>query len=269
MVIYKAWLFVKRGLLSMLSYRTALALGLLSSLVGILQFGFMARFLSAGNSFPLLAPYGGNLLAYLIIGSAFMGFVGVSLNSFQGAIRAEQQMGTLEYLLLSDTLLGAILLYSALWNFLYTLFNTAILFLFVITLFQVPLSINLLAAGIILLLTILALSGIGLMSAGIIMVTKQGDPINWIFTTLTGLLSGILFPVEILPAWLQAVSYLLPTTHAIKALRLTLTSGAGPTDVAQEITFLMIAASLTIPSGLFAFSLGFNKARRAGSLGEY
>jgi ABC-2 type transport system permease protein len=267
--ICKAWLFIKRGFLSMVSYRVALLIGLLSSFVGILQFGFMARFISQGDNPPLLAQYGGNLLAYLIIGSAFTGFVGVSLNSFQGAIRGEQQMGTLEYLLMSDTPLGAILLYSALWNFLYTLMNTAILFLFVTVLFDVSLSINLPAAGFILFLTVLSLSGVGLMSAGMIMVTKQGDPINWIFTTLTGLLSGVLFPVEMLPSYLQVISHVLPTTHALKALRLTLIQGVSLSSVMPEIAFLIITSCFTIPLGLFAFNLGFNKARRTGSLGEY
>lgn len=267
--IYKGWLFIKRGLLSMLSYRTALLLGLLSSLVSLLQFGFMGRFLSEGNTFPLLAQYGGDLLAYLIIGSAFTGFVGVSLNSFQGAIRAEQQMGTLEYLLMSDTSLGGILLYSALWNFLNTLLNTVILFLFVTFLFDVSLSINLLAAGVVLLFTILSLSGIGLVSAGVIMITKRGDPVNWVFTTLTSLLSGVLFPVEMLPRYLRAVSSILPTTHALRALRLTLTREVGLADVAPELTFLVITSCLTIPLGLLVFRLGFDRARRRGTLGEY
>lgn len=267
--IYKGWLFTKRGFLSMLSYRTALLLSLLSGLVSLLQFGFMGRFLSEGNSFPLLAQYGGNLLAYLIIGSAFTGFVAVSLNSFQQTIRAEQQMGTLEYLLMSDTPLGGILLYSTLWNFLNTLLNTAVLFLFVTVLFNVSLSINLLAAGVILLLTILSLSGIGLMSAGVIMITKRGDPFNWVFTTLTSLLSGVLFPVEMLPRYLQAISFILPTTHALRALRLTLTRGANLTEVVPELTFLMITSCLTIPLGFLAFHVGFDKARKTGSLGEY
>jgi len=253
----------------MLSYRTALLLGLLSGLVSLLQFGFMARFLSEGNTFPLLAQYGGNLLTYLIIGSAFTGFVAVSLNSFQGTIRAEQQMGTLEYLLMSATPLGGILLYSALWNFLNTLLNTAVLFLFVTVLFNVSLSINLLAAGVILLFTILSLSGIGLMSAGVIMITKRGDPVNWVFTTLTGLLSGVLFPVEMLPHYLQAVSSILPTTHALRALRLTLTRGASLTEVTPELAFLVITSCLTIPLGLLVFHLGFDRARKTGSLGEY
>jgi ABC-2 type transport system permease protein len=267
--IYKGWLFIKRGFFSALSYRIALLLGLLSGLVSFLQFGFMGRFLSEGNTFPLLAQYGGNLLAYLIIGSAFTNFVVFSLNSFQKTIREEQLMGTLEYLLMSDTPLGGILLYSALWNFLNTLLNTAGLFLFVTVLFNIPLSINLVAAGMILLSTILSLSGIGLMSAGVIMITKRGDPISWVFTTLTGLLSGVFFPLEVLPHYLQTVSSILPTTHALRALRLTLTRGASLAEIVPELTFLVITSCLTIPLGFLALHLGFDKARKRGSLGEY
>ena len=266
---YKGWLFVKRGLLTMLSYRTALLLGTLSGFLGIIQFGLMARFMSQGNDFPLIEQYGGDLLAYLIIGSTFTSFVGVALNSFQGAIRAEQQMGTLEHLLLADLSLGSIMLYSALWNFLNALLNAVIIFLAAVVLFNISISINLLLTSLTLTLTVLSLSGIGMASAGIILVTKRGDPVGWIFTTLTGLLSGVLFPIEILPGWLKAVSMVLPTTHALKALRLTLTRHAGLQDVQSELLFLVVTMLLTFPIGLFVFQVGLKKAKRAGSLAEY
>jgi len=267
--MYRGWLFVKRGLLTMLSYRTALLLGLFSGLLGIVQFGLMAQFVSSGNNFPLIEQYGGDLLAYLIIGSVFTSFVGVALNSFQGAIRAEQQMGTLEHLLLADLSLTSILFYAALWNFLETLLNTAIIFAIAMLLFKVSISINLLVTSFILVLTVLSLSGIGMISAGIILVTKQGDPVGWIFTTLTGLLSGVMFPVEILPNWIKPLSMLLPTTHALKALRMTLTINAGILSVQNEILFLIGTMLLTFPLGLLVFQAGLRKAKREGSLSEY
>jgi len=91
----------------------------------------------------------------------------------------------------------------------------------------------------------------------------------WIFTTVTSLLSGVLFPVEMLPRYLQAISFILPTTHALRALRLTLTRGANLAEIVPELTFLVITSCLTIPLGFLAFHLGFDKARKAGSLGEY
>jgi ABC-2 type transport system permease protein len=128
---------------------------------------------------------------------------------------------------------------------------------------------NLPAALAVIVLTITSLSGIGLMSAGIIIITKVGDPITWAFTTLTGLLSGVLFPVEYLPGYLQAVSMVLPTTHALHALRLTLIQNAGLPDVIPQLLLLLLMTLITIPLGFVVIKLGFNQARRVGSLAQY
>jgi ABC-2 type transport system permease protein len=267
--MYKAWLFIKRGLINIFSYKTALFLGILGGFVGILQFTFMSKFISEGNSFPGIQQYGGNIIAYFIIGSAFTAFLGVSLNSFQGAIRSEQQMGTLEHLLMSNTKLELLLVYSGVWNFLYTLLNVSILLVIIVFIFGVPLSINFMASIVTLILTILGLSGIGLMSAGVIMVTKVGDPITWVFTTLTGLLSGILFPIKYLPIYLQVISYILPPTYALHALRMSLIQNASFVEILPQIMVLLLTAMFTLPLGFYIFHWGFNKARKTGTLAEY
>jgi ABC-2 type transport system permease protein len=253
----------------MFSYRTALVLGILSGFIGLLQFSFMGRFLTDGNSFPALEKYGGSLLAYLIIGAAFTSFLGVALNSFQGTIRSEQQMGTLEFLLMSNTRIELILTYSWIMNFLQAFLNVAILLTLVIFVFDIPMAINLPAAVLAMLLTILSLSGIGLMSAGIIIMTKVGDPITWAFTTLTGLFSGVLFPIEYLPKYLQIISLALPTTYALDALRMALIKNAPMSEIEPQLILLLIIALITVPLGFLIFRLGFNQARKTGSLAQY
>lgn len=267
--MYRAYLFIKRSIVTLISYKTALALGIVGSFVGLLQFSFMGKFLNDGNSFPALASYGGNLLAYLIIGTAFSSFLGVSLSSFSGTIRSEQQMGTLEFLLLSNTRLEMILLYSGLVNFLQSLVNVALLLTIVILVFGIPMNINIPAAIAAMILTITSLSGIGLMSAGIIIVTKVGDPISWAFTALTSLFSGVLFPVEYLPDYLKPISLLLPTTYALDALRLSLINNASTASIMPQLTLLAVMTFVTIPLGLLAVRLGFNHARGTGSLAQY
>lgn len=267
--MYKAYLFLMRSVVTLFSYKTALILGILGSFLGLLQFSFMGRFLSQGNTFPALQPFGGNLLAYLIIGTAFTSFLGVSLSSFQGAIRQEQQMGTLEFLLLSNTRLEVVLLLSGLMNFLQTLLNVVLLLTVVVLVFGIPMSINLPAAVLSMVLTITSMSGIGLVSAGVIIVTKVGDPIGWAFTSLAGLLSGVLFPVEFLPRFLQHVSAVLPTTYALQALRLSLMNDAPMSQVAPQLTLLAVFTLITLPIGLVAVRLGFTHARKTGSLVQY
>jgi ABC-2 type transport system permease protein len=247
----------------------AFFLGIATIVIGAVRFAYMAGFLEKGNTFPGIAQYGGDLMAFLITGTLYMSFVGVSLNSFPGSIRSEQQMGTLEFLLLSDTLLLLILIYSAVWNYIWALLSTGIIFAVLVVGFHVSLDINLLPVFLILALSMLCISGIGLISAGVIMVTKMGDPITWIFSTLSGFLSGVLFPVEVLPTWMQKISAGLPPTYALSALRKALIVGAGLAEVQQEIAILALMSLITIPLGMLVFQWGFNKARRAGTLVEY
>lgn len=265
----KAWQFMKRGFVTMLSYRIALILGIAGIVIGALRFAYMAGFLKEGNTFPGIAQYGGDLMAFLITGTLFMSFVSVSLNSFQGAIRNEQQMGTLEFLLMSDTPLSLTLLYSGLWNFIWTLINTGIIFIVVIVGFHVQLHANLWLSLLILGISIVCLSGVGLIAAGIIMITKKGEPITWTFSTLSGFLSGVIFPIEVLPGWLQRVSAILPPTYALSALRKALIVDASFADVRGDLTILALMSLTTIPLGIFVFRWGFNKARRDGTLVEY
>lgn len=237
--------------------------------IGILKFGFMAHFLQAGNTFPLINKYGGSLISYLVTGGIFMSYVNVAMNSFRSTIRSEQSMGTLEYLLLSNTPIYQIVLFSGLSSFFWTTIDSSLVFIMIAVLFGVQMKVNILLSLLILTLTVICISGIGLMSAGIIMVTKKGDPVGWIFTTLTGLLSGVFYPISVLPQYLKALSYILPPTYAMYALRKALLVGASFHSVEKQIFILIAMSLITVPAGIFTFRWGFNEARRRGSLIEY
>jgi len=261
--------FLKRDLTITASYRVNLTLAVLGTLVGLLQYIFLARFVSQGNSFPAIDQYGGDLAGYLLIGTTYTAFVAASLESFHNTIRSEQQLGTLEFLFISDHPIGLTLLYSGLWNFCRTLFNVGLFFGGLTLLFALPLQVNPAGAAVVLSLTVLALSGIGFCSAGIVLVTKRGDPFGWLFSALSGLVSGVLFPPEILPTPLRVLAQWLPTTHALRALRLSLMVRVPITAILPEIKTLLLMSAVTIPLGVILFLWGFNTARRYGTLSEY
>ncbi len=265
----KLFIFLRRDFLITVSYKVNLIIGLFGMFIGVLKFGFMAKFLSLGNTFPLINKSGGDLISYLITGGIFMSYVSVSVNSFKSTIRSEQSMGTLEYLLISNTPLYQILLFNAISNFLWTTIDSVSIFVVVLAIFNFKTNINLWLTVFILLLSIVCISGIGLASAGIIMVTKKGDPIGWLFTTITGLVSGIFYPISVLPKALRLFSYVFPTTYAMEALRRALISGATFKSVETQIIVLICMALLTVPLGILVFTWGFNRARIDGSLSQY
>ncbi|WP_129408288.1 ABC transporter permease [Marinitoga lauensis] len=268
----KLWKFINyitRDILIWKSYKTQAVLGILSGFLGLLQFGFMGRFIAQDNYFPMIEQYGGNILAYFISGSVFMSYTTLSLTTFKSVIRQEQVMGTIEYLLLSETPLWEVFIYTIFSKLVFTILNTGIVFIFLIYTFDVEIKMNIIASIILLIITMISLSGIGLLSAGFIVITKKGDPISWIYSFLTGMFSGIYYPVEILPKWLRGISYILPTTYAMDGLRKTLIKGYSLYQIKEDIIILIIMTIIILPIGIYWFKNSFDKARKYGTISQY
>ena len=82
-------------------------------------------------------------------------------------------------------------------------------------------------------------------------------------------LSGVAYPVEVLPGWLRWASFALPHTYALEGLRLTLLQDAPSSIVRPQIGALMIYASILLPLSLVAFKLAVKRARAEGSFGQF
>ena len=261
--------FIYRGVITMFSYRTALILQILSMFITTASFYFLDKLVGFQANNPYLAQYGGNYMVFLIIGIIFQSFVTVSQSSFSQSIRNEQYMGTLESLLLSKTPLHKILSYSSLWTFLFTAVNTGVILVIAIVVFKVELNANYLASIIVLVLSIVSLAGIGMISAGVIMVTKQGDPVSWFISIVSAFLSGVYYPIEVLPKFLKSLALILPNTHALIALRQSLINNYSVWQVKDQILILVLFSLITVPLGIMAFKKGFDRARREGTLSYY
>jgi len=103
------------------------------------------------------------------------------------------------------------------------------------------------------------------------MKTKQGNPLTWAFSWMTQLVSGVFYPLKLLPPYLEWVGKIFPLTYSLDGMRLCLQAGqdlSAPTvlnDAFSLIIFTVIAA----PIALYVFKIGYNAARRDGSLGQY
>jgi ABC-2 type transport system permease protein len=261
--------FLLRGWLTEISYRTAFVLDLGSTVILVATMYFVSQVVGAHPDNPHLRAYGGNYLVFVVVGIVFQSLVTTSLAAFSHTVRGEQIMGTLEFLFLSPTPLWRVLIYAALWDFLSTILTSALTLGVAVALFGVRLHADVPAALSVLGLTVVALSGIGLASAGIILVTKQGDPVTWFVGLASGFLGGVMFPVQMLPTPLARVAMVFPTTHALEALRRALIAGDSIGTLAPALSVLALFCGATVPIGLLVFYWGFRTARRAGSLSHY
>lgn len=265
----KPWAFLRRDLTLMLSYRFAAALQLGGILFSVLLFHFIARVFGAAAS-PYLAAYGGDYFSFVLIGIAFSGYLGVALSTFSDSIREGQVTGTLEAMLITPTRLATILFSSSLWSFAFTSLRIVAYLAVGGLLFGVDLSrANWPAALLVQLLTVLAFSGLGILSASFIMVFKQGNPLEALLGVGSSLLGGVYYPVTVLPTFLQPLAALLPITYSLRAMRLAVLQGATVAELATDLLALAVFAVTLVPLGLVAFRIALRKARRDGSLTQY
>lgn len=259
---------VRRGYLHSTSYRLAFGLTIANSLLALLSYFYLGQLIQSGDP-SLLDRYAGNAAAFLIVGTTFNIFVGLALRSFSGSIQSEQMLGILEHWYLSRTPLLALVAYSTIWEFLWPLVTTLFAFAVLALGLGVAFDINAGATVVAFALSMLALAGLGLVSAAFVVVAKRGDPMAFIWTSISGLLSGVFYPVEILPDWLQTIAYVLPTTHGLAVLREATINGASIGEVTDGLLLLAVFAAITVPIGVVSFGWAFEKARHDGSLSQY
>lgn len=269
MILEKAFSFIKRDFIQEVSYRFAFFLQIFGIFFSILTFYYLAQMLGTA-AVPYLEPYGGDYFSFVLIGIAFSNYLMTGLSSFAGSIRNEQMMGTLEAMLVTPTKTSSIITFSSLWSFIFASFRVLIYLLMGVLVFNVEMNdANFIGAIVVIFLTILCFSSLGIISASFIMVFKRGDPINWVFNMASGLLGGVLYPIAVLPEWLQNLSYLLPITYSLRAMRLALLQGMPMEAFATDIIALMIFSAVMLPIGMVIFRYAVKRAKQDGTLTQY
>jgi len=269
MIFSKPLAFIRKDFLLDLSYRFDFALRAAGIFLSALIFFFIARLFGEAAS-PFLKDYGGDYFSFVLIGIAFSGYLSVGLNTFSISIRQEQMMGTLESILISPTRISTIIFSSSLWRFLSATLDTTIYLL--LGFFCLGLKVgrvNIPGIIIILLLTILSFSTLGIISASFIIVFKRGDPVNWVLYNAFVFLGGVYFPVSILPPWARKISTLLPLTHSLRGLRHALLNGYSLGMLKNEILALLIFCIIMLPLSVLSFSFAVKRAKIDGSLAQY
>jgi ABC-2 type transport system permease protein len=261
--------FLKRDLSQALSYRLSFMLQLFGIFFSVASFYFLSR-LFGSALVPQLEQYGGDYFSFVLIGLAFSGYLSLSLSNFAQSIREGQVMGTLEIMLLSPTRLSSILISSSLWSYLFSTFNVVIYLLAGTLVFGFSIShANFLTAIVVLILSIASFSGLGILSAAVVLVVKKGDPVAWLFGGVSSLLAGVYYPLSVLPDWVVPLSRFLPLTYALDAMRLAMLKGYSLYDVRFDIMVLLAFTVVLTPLSFLVFRKALKRAKMEGSLIQY
>jgi ABC-2 type transport system permease protein len=266
----KALAFLRRDFQTQSSYRLNFFMQVFGMLVSVSIFYFISKILGTAVS-PYMSRYGDvDYFHFALMGIAFYPFIGISTNSLSDAIHEYQHTGTLEILFLSPTPIFPLLMMSTLWRYCWAVGETVFYLLSASLLFKADLDwSHILSAFAIILLTIFANLGLGLINASFVLITKRPSPLARLMGVITNLLSGVYYPVEILPDWLRLFSYALPATYAFEALRLAMLQGVSLTAMWSLLLPLVGFTIILLPLGIITFRYAIRWAKTDGSLSQY
>ncbi len=205
---------------------------------------------------------------YLLVGTIAWRFLGIIFENIGEVIAWERWEGTIEYTFMSPVPRLTHLLGMCVATLVRALaFSIGILA--AVTLF-VPVDLsraNAVSALVLLAVGALAFVGLGIASASFpLMWTEKGLQMAYIVQAVVLLVSGVYYPVSVLPGWMQVLSTISPATYVIRGMRAALMDGADLTTLWPEVWPALVVGVLSIPIGLRLFVAVERYAKRTGRL---
>ena len=260
------WIFFYRDFSIARTYRAVFVLEAIEALFGAAMFYYVGRLVDSPQLRNAL-PQGGSYFAFSLVGFIFLDYFNAALDTFDRSIQEARDSGTLEHLLITQTSLPMMLAGSALYPFAATTIRMAVYLAWAAALFAFPLgNANWLSVLVVLIATLLAFSGLGIFSAAYVLLFKRGNPAKWLFIGVSSVTGGMLFPVNILPPWLQLVARLNPVTYALEAMRSALLGGVNIAALWQPLAILFAFAIILLPASMLTFSRALRRTKTTGTL---
>lgn len=180
---------------------------------------------------------------YAVFGSSLSSFWGTLLFSSVSDIDRERYMGTLESIFIAPAGFINILIGKIIGNTLWGIITIAINISFVLLFFQQSLSISdYWLVAVTFLLMIIGMIVMALMMAGLFTLSRSARIAMNSLEHPIYILSGVMFPLSMVPIFMHPISYLLVPTWAVKLFRLAIYNG----EMKEKIMLLLGLSVLVI-----------------------
>ncbi len=207
-----------------------------------------------------------DLAAKLLVGGVIWAFLGIVFEIVTETVAWERWEGTIEYTFMAPVSRPVHLIGMGIFAVLYGIVRAAILFAAVVAFIglHVP-NANYGAALALLAIASISFIGIGMMTAVLPLISpEKGTQLGFVAQGLMLVVSGVYYPVTVLPGWMQWISKISPATYALRGNRAQILDGAGLGW--SEVWPLLAIGVVSIPLGLAIFRTGERYAKRHGKL---
>ncbi|MGW8317708.1 MAG: ABC transporter permease [Candidatus Promineifilaceae bacterium] len=218
-----------------------------------------------GNSSEVDSRY---LVLYLLIGTLVWRYLSSIFYWVTEVIAIERWEGTIEYTLMAPVPRLIHLVGHTAFAVVYSMLTTAIILMATVLLFDLDLSqANLPGALVVLVAGSFSFVGIGVVGAVLpLLFPERGAQMTHIIVATLLLVSGVYYPVEVLPKAFQALAVFSPAWYVLEGSRAALLEGANLVALWPEIWPTLVLAVLMVPGGLWIFGRVERYAKRRGKL---
>jgi ABC-2 type transport system permease protein len=239
------------------------------SVVNALSITFIGKASGAITGVAISETQVNTFILYLMVGTLVWHYLALVFDLVSESIQWERWEGTIEYTFMAPISRLTHLMGQAAFAILYGILHTVVILAIVALFFQVDLRQ---ADFVSMLLIVMAGStsfvGLGMLAAVLPLLSpEKGLQMTNIIKALVLLVSGVYYPISVLPTWLQPLSRISPAYYMLEGMRAALLDGAGVrTLLSESILPLLLTGVIMIPVGLYAFMRAERYAKATGKL---
>lgn len=208
------------------------------------------------------------LVLYLVVGTLVWRYLSLIFYWITDVIGMERWEGTIEYTLMAPVRRVTHMAGQTFFAVLYSLIFSSIILVVTVVLFDIDISSANMFGGILMLIVgSLSFIGVGIMGSILpLLFPERGSQMTHVIIAVMLLVSGVYYPISVLPELLQKLAVLSPATYVLDGTRLALLEGVPTSALWPFIWPTLIMGLIAIPVGLWVFGMAERYAKRAGKL---
>lgn len=267
--VAKLGAFFRRNFLIALSYRTAFFADWFNLVLQLVIFSLVGRLVDP-TRLPEIAGRRISYVEFVAVGIALMTFVQIAMSRVLGAIRQEQLIGTLDFLLTTPLAPTTLQIGLVIYDLFYVPLRTGIFLLLASIFFDISLTPSGILPALAILITFIPFVwGLGMLSSAATLTYRRGTGVVGLVMAAFTVLSSAYIPLEALPGWLRPIARVNPFTLALTSTRDVLLGNAGWSPLGEAVRVFIPLSAIAVTIGVFAFRLAMARERRKGTLGSY
>jgi ABC-2 type transport system permease protein len=207
-------------------------------------------------------------ILFLAIGALVWSYLSTVFEAISETITWERWEGTIEYTLMAPVSRVTHLFGSSAFSILYSLLRTVMILVILGLFFHIDLShANISSTVVVVTLGSFSFMGIGIIAAILpLLYTERGAQMTYVISAALLLVSGVYYPVTVLPQWMQWLATISPANYALAAIRRAVMDGRDVGLIWPDLWPLLVIGLVTIPMGLIVFVQAERFAKRTGRL---